>query len=48
MTEEKTKLLLNGIASIADATDINFWEIKEALEDNGILDEDALEAIENA
>jgi hypothetical protein len=38
MNEEKIKLLCNGIASISDALNINFWDIVEDMEDIGILE----------
>ena len=40
MKEEQLKLLANGIASIAEAVDFNFWEVLDALQEGSVLSEE--------
>lgn len=44
MTDEKLKLLCNGIASIADATEWSFFDVMEELVGTVISEEQASEA----
>jgi hypothetical protein len=45
MNEDKIKLLCEGIATISEVLDINFWDIVEDMEAIGILEEYHLEEI---
>ena len=47
MTDAKLHLLANGAAYIADALDVNFWEVIDALVNQCVIEEDEEEAIRN-
>jgi len=46
MNEDKIKLLCEGIATISEVLDINFWDIVEDMEAIGILEESQAKKLE--